>query len=168
MSILDQLRSRMTPEQLEAQQKKITHRWRTNPKVIARESYGDRLLRLREEKLTKKPRKRARSLVSSGEQTLKSRAQVPHDHVHHVLYVTTVDTGEFYVGAHSTERLDDGYLGSGTKLTESVEKKGRPAHRRDIVEEFPDRQTLEQYKAEVINGVIDDPLCLNIRRGKQS
>jgi hypothetical protein len=27
---------------------------------------------------------------------------------------------------------------------------------------------LEQYKAEVIKGVIDDPLCLNIRRGKQS
>src|SRR5258708_2312671 len=129
MSILDQLRSRTTPEQIKAQQKKVTQQWRTNPKVSARESYGDRLLRLREEKLTKKPRKRARSLVSSGEQTLKSRAQVPHDHVHHVLYVTTVDTGEFYVGAHSTEKLDEGDRGSRTNRPAAAGEDGRPARR---------------------------------------
>jgi hypothetical protein len=136
--------------------------------VIARESYGDRLLRLREERLTKKPRKRAKCLVSHGEKTLKSRAQVRQDHVHHVLYVTTVDTGEFYVGAHTTPKLDDGYLGSGTKLTQSVENNGRAAHRRAIVEEFPDRSTLEQQEAAVIEGVIDDPRCLNIKGGKQT
>ena len=65
MSILDQLRSSTTPEQIEAQQKKATQRWRANPKVIARESYGDRLLRLREEKLTKKPRNRGRCHVTA-------------------------------------------------------------------------------------------------------
>jgi hypothetical protein len=34
---------------------------------------------------------------------------------------------------------------------------GVAALRRAIVEGFPDRQTLEQYKAEVIKGLIDDP-----------
>ena len=51
------------------------------------------------------------------------------------VYITTnLITGKQYVGDHSSDNLNDGYLGSGIYLNESVNKYGRENFKRDILQ----------------------------------
>jgi hypothetical protein len=50
-------------------------------------------------------------------------------HNYHYIYKTTCTiTGKYYVGMHSSSNLEDGYIGSGKKLWNSVRKHGRENH----------------------------------------
>ena len=73
---------------------------------------------------------------------------------YHVLYRTTCTvTGKFYLGIHSTDDIDDGYLGSGLYLQRSVEKHGREAHTVEHVALFDTRaELLAAEKALVVVG----------------
>jgi hypothetical protein len=54
---------------------------------------------------------------------------------YHYIYKTTCQvTDKFYVGMHSTNNLEDGYLGSGKILGYSIAKHGRENHKREILE----------------------------------
>ena len=54
---------------------------------------------------------------------------------YHILYRTTCTiTGRFYVGCHSTDSIEDGYLGSGNFLKHSVNKYGAENHKREILQ----------------------------------
>jgi hypothetical protein len=67
--------------------------------------------------------------------------------VHHILYkITNTQDGKFYVGAHSTEDLDDRYFGSGTRIIRAVKKYGRDAFIKEIVCEFENE--FQMYHAE--------------------
>ena len=45
---------------------------------------------------------------------------------YHFIYKTTnLLTGRYYIGMHSTDNLEDGYLGSGKRLRHSVNKYGK-------------------------------------------
>lgn len=60
---------------------------------------------------------------------------MPRQKQYHFIYKTTcLVTGRYYVGMHSTDNLDDGYLGSGKLLGYSVAKHGKENHKREIVE----------------------------------
>ena len=86
----------------------------------------------------------------------------------HFLYKTTcIATGRYYYGMHSTDDLNDGYLGSGYRLRRSIKKHGRENHVREIVGDmFPDRESLRAGEAElIIEKVLKDPLCMNIHPG---
>lgn len=46
--------------------------------------------------------------------------------MYHLVYMTTnLVNGKMYVGVHSTENLEDGYLGSGNLIKKAVKKYGR-------------------------------------------
>jgi hypothetical protein len=48
------------------------------------------------------------------------------EHDYHYIYKTTnLLNGNFYVGMHSTSDLNDGYLGSGVRVTRSIKKHGK-------------------------------------------
>lgn len=68
---------------------------------------------------------------------------------------------------HSTDNLDDGYLGSGTRLRRSIAKHGKEKHERAIVEMCTSRQQLKQREREIIEPFIiqSDLLCMNIALG---
>lgn len=54
---------------------------------------------------------------------------------YHYIYKTTcLMTCKFYVGMHSTDNLEDGYLGSGKILGYSLNKYGRENHIKEILE----------------------------------
>lgn len=54
---------------------------------------------------------------------------------YHTIYKTiNLLNGKFYVGLHSTNNLDDGYLGSGTTLLKAVNKYGKDNFKREILE----------------------------------
>ena len=61
----------------------------------------------------------------------------------HYLYKTTNKvSGKYYYGVHSTKDIDDGYLGSGVVLKAAIKKHGRDTFEKEILEFFPDRESL--------------------------
>ncbi|MFW6377072.1 MAG: hypothetical protein ACOCZ5_00355 [bacterium] len=86
---------------------------------------------------------------------------------YHFIYKTTnILTGRYYYGMHSTDNLDDGYLGSGRRLKYSINKYGRDAHQREIVEFCPDRCSLKKRENELVSiNEIAKKDCLNLKVG---
>lgn len=86
---------------------------------------------------------------------------------YHYIYKTTCQvTGKFYVGMHSTDDLDDGYLGSGKILGYSLAKHGKENHKKEILEFLPDRVALKAREAEIVNEeLLADPRCINLKYG---
>jgi len=67
---------------------------------------------------------------------------------------------------HSTDKLDDGYLGSGKILTRSIRKYGKDKFVKEILEYCDDRKSLSEMEAEYITEiVVKDKLCMNLTQG---
>ena len=86
---------------------------------------------------------------------------------YHYIYKTTCKvTGKFYVGMHSTDSLEDGYLGSGKILGYSRHKYGDENHVREILEMLPSREALKAREKEIVNEtLLSDPLNINLKYG---
>ena len=75
-------------------------------------------------------------------------------------YTTNLKTGKQYVGDHSTNNLDDGYLGSGKYLKASINKEGKENFKREILELFETKQEafnaqekwINEYNTLILNG----------------
>lgn len=92
----------------------------------------------------------------------------PYTHrKYHVIYKTTCTvTGRWYIGMHSTNDLNDGYKGSGTRLARSMKKYGKDAHICEILEHHPNRRVLSEREKQIITEeMLQDPMCLNIGPG---
>lgn len=67
---------------------------------------------------------------------------------------------------HSTSNLDDGYMGGGTRIRNSIRCHGREIHHKEILEYLPDRISLSKRESEIINeDLLKDPLCMNLNIG---
>jgi hypothetical protein len=64
----------------------------------------------------------------------------------YVYATTNVITKKQYIGDHSTDNLDDGYLGSGKILKEAKRKYKRENFRREILEFFDTKKKLLMLK----------------------
>lgn len=89
---------------------------------------------------------------------------------HHFIYRTTcLVTGKYYIGMHSTNDLNDDYLGSGKRLRRSINKHGRQNHVREIMEMLSDRRLLREREREIVNVErLRDRACLNLTVGGNS
>jgi len=84
--------------------------------------------------------------------------------VFHFLYRTIcLTTGKFYLGIHTTDDLEDGYLGSGKWLLRSVRKYGREAHEVERLAFFETREEL--LAAEKAAVVVDEKDSMNLVEG---
>jgi len=88
---------------------------------------------------------------------------------YYFIYKTTnVLTNRYYIGMHSTDNLDDGYLGSGKRLRYSINKYGAENHKREIIEFLPDRRTMIEKEVEIVNlNEIAKVECMNLMVGGQ-
>jgi hypothetical protein len=66
------------------------------------------------------------------------------DKQHHFVFVTTCSTtGKSFIDYHSTDDLNDGYLGRSRLLLDSVATHGVEAHQRTIIEHASDREAVK-------------------------
>ena len=86
---------------------------------------------------------------------------------YYFIYRTTNQINDkFYIGMHSTDNLEDGYVGSGKRLGYSVRKYGLETHKFEILEFLPSREELKKREAEVVNEeLLTNPLCMNLKFG---
>jgi hypothetical protein len=66
---------------------------------------------------------------------------------------------------HSTDDIDDGYIGSGKFLWNSIRKYGIENHKKIILEYCENRISLADKESEIINPLLTDKMCMNIRPG---
>jgi len=83
---------------------------------------------------------------------------------YHFIYKTTnILNGKYYIGMHSTDDLDDGYLGSGNRIRLAVKKHGKENFKREILEFFETRVELKIREAEIVNlDEIAKKECINL------
>lgn len=86
---------------------------------------------------------------------------------YHFIYKTVNQVnGKWYMGMHSTDNLEDGYIGSGKRLWYSIRKYGRENFKMEILEFLPDRRSLKEREKEIVNeGLLQDPMCMNLAVG---
>ena len=85
------------------------------------------------------------------------------------IYKTTCSvTKRYYIGMHSTDRLDDGYMGSGKRLWFSINYHGKENHKVEILEYCDTRKELRGREEEIVNEqLLKEDLCMNLMTGGQ-
>ena len=85
---------------------------------------------------------------------------------HYIYKITCLKNNRYYIGMHSTDNLDDGYMGGGKRIKNSVKKHGKDAHRKEILEFFESRELLRQREIELVNEkLLNEPMCMNLALG---
>jgi len=92
---------------------------------------------------------------------------MPRKQRYHYIYKTTnLLSGKYYIGMHSTNNLDDGYMGSGKRLRYSINKYGKDNHKVEILEFLTSREELKSREAELVNlNEIAKEECMNLKVG---
>jgi len=86
---------------------------------------------------------------------------------YHFIYKTTnLINSKYYIGMHSTNELNDGYIGSGKRLWYSIRKYDIENFKCEILEFLPDRESLANREKELVNeDTLKDSNCLNLKLG---
>ncbi len=86
---------------------------------------------------------------------------------YHFIYKTTnLLSGRYYIGMHSTDDLNDGYLGSGTYLKRSINKHGKENHSIEILEFLNSREQLAAREREIVSlQEVAKKECMNLKVG---
>jgi hypothetical protein len=90
-------------------------------------------------------------------------------HEFHYIYKTiNIVNGKFYYGMHSTDNLEDDYIGSGQMLWHAIKKYGRENFKQEILKFLPDRSSLKLREKEIVNeDLVRNPICMNLTIGGQ-
>lgn len=85
---------------------------------------------------------------------------------HYIYKTTNLVNQKYYIGMHSTDNLEDGYIGSGKRLWNSIKIFGKDNFKCEILEMLPDRSSLKERERELVNeNVLKDKMCLNLQPG---
>lgn len=86
---------------------------------------------------------------------------------HYIYKTTCLITGRYYIGMHSTDDMNDGYMGSGKRLSRSLNKHGRSNHVKEILSNHASRNDLCLKEAELVtlDLIKSDELCMNLVAG---
>ena len=80
--------------------------------------------------------------------------------------ITNKVNNKFYYGVHSTDNIDDGYMGSGTKLKIAIKKYGIENFSKEILVYFETREEAYIHESEMVTEeLVKDKECYNISIG---
>ena len=100
-------------------------------------------------------------------QQLRFNFSILYNMKYHFIYKTTdLRTGKYYIGMHSTNNLDDGYMGSGKRIKWLIDRYGKENFKFEILEHLANRLALAKREKEIVNKkLLNDGLCLNHKVG---
>lgn len=86
---------------------------------------------------------------------------------YHIIYKTTcLINKKYYIGMHSTDNLDDGYMGSGKALKFSIQRYGKENHKVEILEMVESRELLAERERELVTmNKVRNGNCMNLKVG---
>ena len=85
---------------------------------------------------------------------------------HYIYKTTNLLSGRYYVGMHSTDDLNDGYMGSGKRLKASIKKHGIENHKFEILEFFDSREELALREGQLVTmKEVASKECMNLKVG---
>lgn len=83
--------------------------------------------------------------------------------------ITNLLNNHYYYGIHSTDNLDDGYMGSGKRLHYAYKKYGIENFTKEILKYFDTRKDASNYEAEMVTEqLVKDDNCYNCIKGGDS
>ena len=86
--------------------------------------------------------------------------------IHYFYKITNLVNNKYYYGIHSTNNLNDGYMGSGKRITCAIKKYGIENFKKEILKYFNSRIELLEYEHLIVNKeILKDPLCYNLCQG---
>lgn len=86
---------------------------------------------------------------------------------YHYLYkITNNINGKFYYGIHSTNDLDDNYMGSGKLINIAYKKYGYDNFKKEIIEFFDNREKASKAEHDIVTkDLVNDSNCYNLTIG---
>jgi len=84
----------------------------------------------------------------------------------YIYQITNLINGKIYIGIHKTDKLEDGYMGSGSILKISIKKYGIENFKKDILKFYDTyEEAIEEEMRLVTENFIEDTSNYNIRTG---
>jgi len=77
----------------------------------------------------------------------------------HFIYKTTHTNGKYYIGRHSTNNIEDGYLGSGKWVRGIIDKSSLS---REVIQEYDTFEDLIDAEEQFLIEHIHNPQCMNM------
>lgn len=86
--------------------------------------------------------------------------------MYYLIYkVTNLLNGKFYIGKHKTQKIDDGYMGSGTLIRQAIAKYGKNNFQKEILQICETEEIMNLMEIEIIDPFPNNPLSYNLCRG---
>ncbi|CAH1068189.1 homing endonuclease [Acinetobacter phage AB-Navy97] len=80
--------------------------------------------------------------------------------------ITNKVNGHFYIGAHKTSNLNDGYMGSGTALKHAIKKYGADKFEKQILKFHDSQEEMYEHEKELVNAdLVLNKKSYNIKLG---
>ncbi len=80
--------------------------------------------------------------------------------------ITNNINGHYYYGVHSTDDINDGYMGSGKRLHLAYKKYGKENFTKEILKYFDTYKDAYEYENSIVNEtLLKDDSCYNIKTG---
>jgi len=85
---------------------------------------------------------------------------------HYIYKTTNLVNGKFYYGKHSTDNINDGYLGSGKLLLKAINKYGRENFNKEILTYCESSEDAFELEELVVNqDEVENRMCYNVKVG---
>lgn len=89
-----------------------------------------------------------------------------HYNFHYVYEITNNINQKKYIGKHSTNNLDDGYMGSGVFIRKAIDKYGLENFTKTIIKKFDTSEEAFKFEAELVTeDVVKDRMYYNMKPG---
>lgn len=85
---------------------------------------------------------------------------------HYFYKITNLINGKYYYGVHNTYNLNDGYMGSGTRISYAINKYGVQSFIKEILMFFDTQEEAFEYESKIVTeDLVKDDNCYNQKCG---
>ena len=95
--------------------------------------------------------------LAFGKWTVQKSPVIGYDGNYHYLYLSERDDGKIYIGKHSTKNLNDGYVGSGIEVVESINN--GHTFKKTVLEYFKNSNAAFEEERKVVNNRMLNESC---------